>query len=71
MDERRRRDGGDDGFSWSSEPEPDWVEGIRDARRRRASRLAEALSSPDDRARDLSDTPAKRRAGDAGKEERR
>ena len=49
MDEHRPPDADepDDGFAWSSEPEPEWVEGIRDARRRRASQLAEELSSPD------------------------
>lgn len=32
------------GFGWEEEPEPDWVNGIHEARRRRAKRLAELLS---------------------------
>jgi hypothetical protein len=70
MDERVRRDAEDDGFSWSSDPEPDWVEGIRDARRRRASLLAEALSSADDRPPDGEPTP-EADVGDAGEGARR
>jgi hypothetical protein len=38
-----------EGGFWSAEeePEPDWVAGIHEARRRRADRLAVLLSEPD------------------------
>jgi hypothetical protein len=35
------------GFGWEEEPEPDWVDGIHEARRRRAKRVAELLSEPE------------------------
>jgi hypothetical protein len=35
------------GFGWEEDPEPDWVDGIREARRRRAKRVAELLSKPE------------------------
>lgn len=34
-------------FGWEEEPEPDWVDGIHEARRRRVKRLAELLSEPE------------------------
>lgn len=35
------------GFGWDEEAEPDWVDEIHRARRRRAERLAELLSEPE------------------------
>ena len=35
------------GFGWEDEAEPDWVDEIHRARRRRAERLAEILSEPE------------------------
>lgn len=35
------------GFGLGEEPEPDWVDGIREARRRRAKLVAELLSEPE------------------------
>lgn len=35
------------GFGWEEEPEPDRVDGIREAKRRRAKRVAELLSEPE------------------------
>jgi hypothetical protein len=43
----KREPPGEQNFGLDGEPEPDWVDGIHEARGRRAKRLAELLSEPE------------------------